>query len=235
MNYSEWAPIYQTILKRFGFSEADDEKTALWLSEKFKDNPTDSISILNEKIAGKRIIICGNAPSLEKEILDCQLGRRFENSGIDTLIAADGAAAVLMKNGILPDIIVTDLDGKNADDADKEIEAADIGALLLVHAHGDNLETLEKYWPQLSEKIETKRIIPTCQCFPPAHLYNFGGFTDGDRCAYLACAFGAAEILLLGFDFEDRNVTALKRKKLECARILIERLCLTHPKIKISR
>ena len=224
MNYNEWAPIYQTILKRFGFSEADDEKTAFWLSEKFKNESFDPTSILKEKITGKKIIICGNAPSLEGEIRQL---KHFEN----TIIAADGAAIVLMKNKIRPDIIVTDLDGKNTDDADKEIEATDSGALLLVHAHGDNLKTLEKYWLKLSEKVEMKRVIPTCQCQPPAHLYNFGGFTDGDRCVHLACEFDAAEILLLGFDFKDKNVTELKAKKLECAKVLIARLHRMHPKI----
>ncbi len=34
-------------------------------------------------------------------------------------------------------------------------------------------------------------------------LYNFGGFTDGDRAVFLAHHFGSRSIQLLGFDFEN--------------------------------
>ena len=35
-------------------------------------------------------------------------------------------------------------------------------------------------------------------------VHNFGGFTDGDRCVFLANHFKAKKIILLGMDFGTR-------------------------------
>ncbi len=91
-----------------------------------------------------------------------------------------------------------------------------MGSIVVVHAHGDNLDALNRYVPQL------ERIIGTVQCRPPPGLYNFGGFTDGDRCVFLAKELGAASIKLVGFDFEDESVTPRKKRKLAWAKRLIE-------------
>jgi len=224
MNLNEWEPLYQSILEKFDFLEKEDEKAALLLSEYFKtalipltDEEYDPTLLLNSKINGKIVFVCGNAPSLEKELLFC-LEKEKSNS---IFIAADGAASVLLKHNKIPDIIVTDLDGKYPKDADQEIKALDFGSVLLIHAHGDNSEKLQKYLPLLTEGIREQKVIPTCQCRPPDYVYNFGGFTDGDRCVYLAKTFEAAKIILLGFDFKDQNVTEMKKKKLKCAEKLI--------------
>ncbi|MDD1734714.1 MAG: DUF115 domain-containing protein, partial [Methanothrix sp.] len=118
----------------------------------------------------------------------------------------------LLSRGILPDVVVTDLDGPFP----AILQANSQGCLVVVHAHGDNLDALNRYVPQL------QRIIGTVQCRPLPGLYNFGGFTDGDRCVFLARELGAASIKLIGFDFEDESVTPRKRKKLAWARKLID-------------
>jgi uncharacterized Rossmann fold enzyme len=61
----------------------------------------------------------------------------------------------------------------------------------------------------------------TVQCQPSEGIYNFGGFTDGDRAVFLAKEMGAASIDLLGCDFDDQSVTPRKKKKLAWARKLI--------------
>src|SRR4030067_2464782 len=127
------------------------------------------------------------------------------------VIAASGATSVLMNNWITPDIIVTDLDG-NMDD---EARANERGAIMLVHAHGDNMDALGEELPRL------KRVIGTTQANHMVNVYNFGGFTDGDRCVFLAKEMEAKSIVLAGFDFEDKNVTPLKKKKLVWAKKLI--------------
>lgn len=86
---------------------------------------------------------------------------------------------------------------------------------MVVHAHGDNMDALSEEVPRL------KRIIGTTQSKPLDNVYNFGGFTDGDRCVFLAQEFGARSITLIGFDFKDTNVTPLKKKKLAWAEKLI--------------
>jgi len=68
---------------------------------------------------------------------------------------------------------------------------------------------------------------------PVTNVYNFGGFTDGDRCVFLAEEFGASEIILVGMDF-GREIgryskdfikdPKLKVKKMKVARKLLEML-----------
>ena len=57
-------------------------------------------------------------------------------------------------------------------------------------------------------------VIGTTQAQPLGNIYNFGGFTDGDRAIFLAVALGAAEITLAGMDFGD-IVTKYSRPNLE--------------------
>ena len=44
----------------------------------------------------------------------------------------------------------------------------------------------------------------TTQTKPIGKIHNFGGFTDGDRCVFLANHFKAKKIILLGMDFGNR-------------------------------
>jgi len=52
-------------------------------------------------------------------------------------------------------------------------------------------------------------------------VYNFGGFSDGDRAAFAADELGASSITLAGFDLDDENVDPMKRGKLRWARKLL--------------
>ena len=210
MQLSTWEPIYQQILDDFGFSRRRDEEAGQHLSDLLKGYSS-QISAAREIVSGRRAMVCGNAPILSRE-----LAKRVERGEMlskdAAILAADGATEVLLKNGIVPDIVVTDLDGPFA----AILEANRKGAILAVHAHGDNLDALSRYVPQL------ERIIGTVQCSPLPGLYNFGGFTDGDRSVFLARELGASEIDLLGFDFDDNSVTPRKKKKLAWAKRLID-------------
>ena len=72
-------------------------------------------------------------------------------------IAADGATSVLLKAGVVPEIIVTDLDGC----MDDILRANQMGSIVVVHAHGDNQDLLREYVPQL------RNVIGTTQTRPP--------------------------------------------------------------------
>ena len=215
MEFPSWEPIYKEILEDFDFSRVRDEEAAFLLSELLKDKKGDMAEAAH-RLCGRAAVICGNAPSLAEE-LEGLLERDL------AFVAADGATAVLLRKGIVPDIVVTDLDGP----FDAIRSASLMGSLIVVHAHGDNLDALQRYVPQL------ERAVGTVQCQPPEGLYNFGGFTDGDRCVFLARALGAATIKLLGFDFDDRGVTPRKQKKLLWAKRLIE-LALAAPAYQIN-
>ncbi len=210
MQYRDWEPTYEEILADFGFDRAKDEEAARIAAEILSrsDNKSEHVEQEIERlIKGKAVIICGNAPCLVSDIKEQAI---FTASRV--VIAADGATSVLLHKGIIPHIVVTDLDGNVAD----ILYANRLGAVIVVHAHGDNIEMLRTVLPALSGDV-----ICTTQSKPIPKVYNFGGFTDGDRCVFLAKEFGAMEIVRLGFDFEDTEVSARKKKKLKWAKRLI--------------
>ncbi|KAF5031967.1 hypothetical protein DSECCO2_622220 [anaerobic digester metagenome] len=208
MDFAAWEPIYERILKDFGFDREGDEKAAMFLSSMLTVKNTVSLSELEAVISEKPVLACGNAPGLRAELSKIDLSAFV-------IIAADGASAAFMDMGRVPEVICTDLDGNSESDIEKEILACELGSIVLIHAHGDNLDKLEKYVPRF------KRFIATTQAEPFDKVYNFGGFSDGDRCVFVAQNFRAKSVRLAGFDFEDPCVNPIKKKKLKWAKELI--------------
>ncbi|MEA1984683.1 MAG: 6-hydroxymethylpterin diphosphokinase MptE-like protein [Euryarchaeota archaeon] len=204
MDFNQWEPIYQQILDDLGFSREEDETAALLLSNLLVGSSSAGTDVLDTLIRGRDVLVCGNAPCLSDDLDVVEIEDHV-------VIAADGATTVLLDREIIPDIIVTDLDG----DIDKEITANQQGAIMVVHAHGDNTVKLLKYVPLM------KNIIGTTQAKPLANVHNFGGFSDGDRCVFLALEFNASSITLAGFDLNDENVDPIKKKKLQWAHRLL--------------
>jgi uncharacterized Rossmann fold enzyme len=137
------------------------------------------------------------------------------------VISADGATELCLELGIVPDFVVTDLDG----DINSLLSSNKLGSTLIIHSHGDNINNILKFVPKF------RYFFGTTQVFPLQNVYNFGGFTDGDRCVFLADEFKAAEIWLVGMDFDSQigyfskkiiTNLALKKKKLCIAKHLIE-------------
>lgn len=107
-------------------------------------------------------------------------------------MAADGAAAAFLEMGLTPHIVVTDLDGPR----EVLLEAQRKGALMVVHGHGDNIPALNAY-----SELFSKPVLGTTQVYPARYVYNFGGFTDGDRCVFLCDEMRCGEVILIGMDF----------------------------------
>jgi len=131
MEFKDWSPIYEEILRDFGWTKEKDEEAAKLLS-RLLAGKSSNISILRKKIEGKDVLVCGNALTLSNDLDRITAGKYL-------VIAADGATSTLLEKGIVPDIIVTDLDGYIPD----EIKANRKGAILVVHAHGDNMSRLD--------------------------------------------------------------------------------------------
>jgi uncharacterized Rossmann fold enzyme len=186
VKFIEWFPYYQDIRQQFGYSTEKDQEAAEILSNMIKRKALDTRA-LQRKINGKSVVVIGAGPSLEKNIRN--LKQRKYRKYIK--LVANGAVQALIENKIRPDIVVTDLDG-NLPFLRK---AEKMGAIMVVHAHGDNIEMLKKVVPKLH------RLIGTTQVMPTENVYNFGGFTDGDRSVFLAEEFGAKQIILLGMEF----------------------------------
>jgi uncharacterized Rossmann fold enzyme len=199
MQFSEWEPHYREILEYFGFDRAGDEEAARILAALLDRDNLLSLASMTE---GNDVTVCGNAPCLKDDI--------GKITGI--VFAADAAAEVLDKHGIYVDAIFTDLDGAT----DRFIELNREGTIIVIHAHGDNIPLLKHWVPRFTGKV-----VATTQAAPLPHVYNFGGFTDGDRAVFAADDLGAAQITLAGFDLDDKNVDPLKRGKLFWARKLL--------------
>ena len=205
MEFSEWEPLYLRILADFDFNRSEDEASARILADLLHGR-AGALADLRGIISGRDVAVCGNAPSLASEI-DSIMPDQI-------VIAADGATTVLMANRIIPDVIVTDLDGTIED----IIAASEKGSFVVVHAHGDNIPAVRSVVPRL----RGTRVLGTTQSEPFDDIHNFGGFSDGDRCAFLAKASGAASVTLFGFDYDDPDVNDVKKKKLGWAKRLIE-------------
>jgi uncharacterized Rossmann fold enzyme len=140
------------------------------------------------------------------------------------VVAADGATRACLDAALVPGMIVTDLDGPVA----AEVAASSRGCVVVVHAHGDNVEALREWVPQFSGEVHGTWAGP-----PTPALWDLGGFTDGDRAAYLAEAAGARRVLLWGFDFErldpEEPDPARKRRKLGWARASLDHLSASSP------
>lgn len=194
MRFIDWFPYYQDIRQQFGYSTEKDQNAANILSNMLKKKSLD-LKVLQRKIVRRHVMVIGAGDSLIQNIKFVKKNRKFVK------IVADGATKALIENHIKPDIVVTDLDG----DISFLRKAERVGAIIVVHSHGDNIEELKKIVPTL------RRVIGTTQVMPVENVYNFGGFTDGDRCVFLADEFGAEEIVLVGMEFGDRIGVHSKR------------------------
>ena len=208
---SGWRKRYFSILKELNYSEKKDKESALILDSILKK--TDTIKKIRKLIEGKTIFVIGSGPSLSIAIPKL---KKLEKS---IKIAADSSLKPLVDNGIIPDIIVTDLDGN--EDTIKKISKTK--SIFVIHAHGDNIEKL-----QMVKKM--KNCIGTTQTNPFNKIQNFGGFTDGDRGVFLASHFDAKKIILFGMDFGNqigkfsntkRSDREIKLKKLEIGKDLL--------------
>ncbi len=205
MDFETWQPFYEQILKDFGFSREKDEAVAAELDKILGGNRVPDSS-LRKIIRGKEVTVAGNGPNLEEEI--------GEARGV--LLTADEATSVARGKGLVPAILVTDLDGDVAD----QVKANAEGTIAVIHGHGDNGPAVREWAPRFSGAT-----VATTQSRPLGGLRNFGGFTDGDRAVFLADHFGAARIQLVGFDFERPNTKDVdrrtKQRKLDWAYILL--------------
>ncbi|MGD0256713.1 MAG: 6-hydroxymethylpterin diphosphokinase MptE-like protein [Thermoplasmata archaeon] len=190
MEYPRWAPLYEQIRQEFGFSWDREEAAAARLRELLPPAALERpLERLAHRLEGKEVVVVGLAPRAGPPPL---WRRPFTSAGV-AVVAADGAASACLEAGLVPDVIVTDLDGPVA----SEVTANRRGALVVVHAHGDNRELLDEWVPQLPGELAGTWAGP-----PGGGLMDAGGFTDGDRSAFLAEAAGAVRILLWGFDLE---------------------------------
>jgi len=203
ISFPAWEPIYEAILSDLGFDRSADETArdvAGELAQRFDHSRLSQLD-------GATVAIVGAAPSLSTELAG------FDPTAVDAIVAASTAVDVLADHGIAVDLMVTDLD-KNIETARRLTHSE---TPVAAHAHGDNIPTLREWLPE----FDPEWTLVTTQAEPRGPVGNFGGFTDGDRAAFIADAFGAADLEFLGWAFDDPSVDPLKARKLRWAEQLL--------------
>jgi uncharacterized Rossmann fold enzyme len=225
LKWDDWYPIYLDIVQRLNLdSDADKESTDLLTSMLEPFDPSPLLKRLSELIWGNHVIVCGAGPSLKQHMKSLENENSFAES---VIVVADGATSVILELGMHCDVVVTDLDSN----IDHLMEAKNNGALLIVHAHGDNIDRVKSIVPKLGNILGSTQVEPTDRAF------LWGGFTDGDRACYVVSEYSPRRITLAGMDFgvtvgkwskpgHDNHFPANERKriKLEIAEELISNL-----------
>jgi uncharacterized Rossmann fold enzyme len=222
-----WRDEYAWIRDYLGIEESEDRRALEILQESFDLRPC-LLPELRERFSGRVSIVMGASESV---LVDLERLRNLRGlwEGEAFLVAADTATPLLLSRGMVPDIVVTDLDGP----VEALVEASRSGSYLFVHGHGDNLRPLRDVLPLLGERVEPTTQVP----MPHGHVHNFGGFTDGDRSAYVSVALGARAVVLLGMCLrcgvsrlsavgkaDDGRWVERKRRKLVVAERMLRRL-----------
>lgn len=148
-------------------------------------------------VEGKDVVVIGGAVKLEE--LRCTEG----------FFITAGKSILKVMDFLIPKIHVTDME--EGPEVLSKLE--DLGTILVLHAHGDNLDLIREIVPNL------KSFVASTQVEPFDKVYNFLGFTDGDRAAMIAKIFGARSIRLIGFNFDEGS--GVKIKKLKWAKYIL--------------
>lgn len=164
---------------------AHGERTDLWAP----DGREESLRALSQRLSKADEIVIIGAAVTAAEVLNLPKTPHL-------IIAADGAVGALEEHAHLA-CVVSDFDGGIHLDA-----AAQMGSLIVAHAHGDNLERWKASLEHWAGHPSPPALILSHQT--PDGLegaYNFGGFTDGDRAVCFALAMGVEKekIRLVGF------------------------------------
>ena len=204
MTLKGWQKKYLEILSEFNYDRSREMRSAKILDSLLKTRLP--LNKLERKIKNKTVFVIGAGPSLVSSLPYLKKFKKF------TIIVADGATQALIENQIMPDIVVTDLDG-NMDYLKKASESKSI---MIVHSHGDNIN-------KLPYAISFKYCMGTTEDKPFGRIRNFGGFTDGDRCVFLANHFRASRIILIGMDF-GTNIGKYSKQGIHKKKIKLEKL-----------
>ncbi len=162
------------------------------MNTEYQNNST----IIKEKLSSvliKPVMVVGAGPSI---INDLKPIINLFNRKL-SFIAVDGTCTLFQRLNFPPDIVITDLDGEwNA-----ILWAILNGSITLIHAHGDNFNLIKAFFNQNNKLLNTNLIWGTTQIDLQTNLFNYGGFTDGDRAIFLTFHYQSPIIALAGFDF----------------------------------
>ncbi|WP_323676440.1 6-hydroxymethylpterin diphosphokinase MptE-like protein [Halorubellus sp. PRR65] len=209
MDFETFEPAYEAVLADFGFDRASDERARDVLAGL---DPGGSLAAFEAALGGRDVAVVAPGPSL---VDDLDAVAAVADAPDGAVLAVSSAAPVLREHGVAVDAYVTDLD------ATPELAPTltDAGVPSAVHAHGDNVPAVREVVPE----CDREHVLGTTQAAPrpAAGVVNVGGFTDGDRAAFLADHVGARSLAFPGWDLDDPDVDPMKARKLAWARRLL--------------
>ncbi|MFC6953330.1 6-hydroxymethylpterin diphosphokinase MptE-like protein [Halorubellus litoreus] len=209
MDFETFEPAYEAVLADFGFDRAGDERARDVLADL---SPKLSLAAFEGVLSGRDVAVVAPGPSLDA---DLDAVARVADDPDGAVLAVSSAAPVLREHDVAVDGYVTDLD------AAPELAPALTreGVPSAVHAHGDNVPAVREVVPE----CDREHVLGTTQAAPrpDAGVVNVGGFTDGDRAAFLADHVGARSLSFPGWDLDDDAVDPMKARKLAWARRLL--------------
>ena len=219
--------VQSEVREAFGWSEDDDVESAELLQQSLAKHSLWSpvmreltlTRLRNELVNAERVVLLGAA--VEPSEL-----QRFEDTQV-VFVAADGAVGVLEVYDRLA-CVVSDFDG--AEHLDR---AAEAGQTIVAHAHGDNINRWSGILQRWQEHSSPPSLILSHQVTKElTGVYNFGGFTDGDRalCFVLSMGVVPENIELIGFSTQKvgawsaTTTPSIKMQKLEWMRRIVTEL-----------
>jgi len=205
MDFEQFEPAYQAIVADFGFERASDEHARDVLAGL---KPGASLADFATVFEGRDVAVVAPGPTLSA---DLDAVRHAE-----AVLAVSSAAGVLREHDVAVDGYVTDLDA--APELAPSLSAA--GVPTAVHAHGDNVPAVRSVVPD----CDRDHVLGTTQAAPVDGVVNVGGFTDGDRGAFLADHVGARSLSFPGWELDDDAVDPAKARKLGWAARLLAAL-----------
>ncbi|MHA1847779.1 MAG: 6-hydroxymethylpterin diphosphokinase MptE-like protein [Promethearchaeota archaeon] len=152
------------------------------------------------------VFIFTPGPSLEKNL------EVLEERKIDFrkkfVVGVDGATRLLVARDIMPDLVISDLDGLTSREIGKIRKNG--ARLIVIHAHGDNIEKIQALFKQV--QIDDKFVFTT-QELPTNLVFNWGGFTDGDRAIFAVLAIEAwKNVYLVSMDLDSDSIGRYSKK-----------------------
>ncbi|UPM43956.1 hypothetical protein [Halocatena salina] len=198
MNFSEWEPLYAAILDDLGIDRGADERARDRLAALTTPFDLDRLTF-----EGETVVIVGGGP--------IETDTPIEQA--DRVVAAGGGIEHCQRADASIDLVVTDLDT----DPETVVSLTHHGTPVAVAAHGDNVPAIERHVPAM----DRDNVLATTQAKPVEHVVNAGGFTDGDRAAFIADHCGADALVFLGWVFDDSDVAPMKHRKLLWAKRLL--------------
>src|SRR3990170_3095 len=150
------------------------------------------------------------------KVLDARLGgERIDPEALRPLFAGRDVTIAGNAPSLERELVAVEHPLVAADEATSVLRKAGIRPDVIVTDLDGDLAAIEAWAPKFRG-----RVIGTTQAGPFGRIHNFGGFTDGDRAAFLADHLGARSLLLLGFDFETPSPKdadpETKKRKLDC-------------------